>query len=69
VPAIGSGPEAVAIGDTPYDAMAAGKAGVPISGTLYGGFTEAELHEAGCRVVCPGPGALLACFAASLLGK
>ena len=64
-----SGPEAVAIGDTPYDAMAAAKANIPIIGMLCGGFTESELREAGCRAVYPGPGALLACFAASPLGK
>ena len=54
------GPEAVAIGDTPYDAEAAGKAGIPTIGMLCGGFTEG-----GCVAVYPGPGALLACFDAS----
>ena len=32
------GPEAVAIGDTPYDAEAAGKAGIPAIGLLCGGL-------------------------------
>ena len=64
-----SGSEAVAIGDTPYDAMAAGKADIPIIGMLCGGFTEIDLRKAGCRTVYPGPGALLACFAASPLSK
>ena len=59
------GPEAVAIGDTPYDAEAAGKAGIPTIGMLCGGFTEAALREGGCVAVYPGPGALLACFDAS----
>ena len=62
------GPEAVAIGDTPYDAEAAGKVGIPTIGMLCGGFTEVDLRRAGCVAVYPGPGALLACFGASPLG-
>ncbi len=60
--------QAVAVGDTPYDAQAAGKAGIPTIGMLCGGFTEAELRKGGCVAVYPGPGALLACFSASPLG-
>ncbi|MDA9390428.1 HAD family hydrolase [Bradyrhizobium sp. CCBAU 45394] len=63
------GTDAVAIGDTPYDAEAAGKAGVPTVGVLCGGFTEDELRKAGCAEVYPGPAALLACFERSLLRK
>ena len=63
------GADAVAIGDTPYDAEAAGKAGVPTVGVLCGGFTEDELRKAGCAEVYPGPAALLACFERSLLRK
>ncbi len=59
--------DAVAIGDTPYDAQAAGEAGMRTIGMLCGGFTEAELRSGGCSQVYPGPGALLACFGASLL--
>jgi phosphoglycolate phosphatase-like HAD superfamily hydrolase len=59
--------DAVAIGDTPYDAQAAGKAGVQTIGMLCGGFTEASLRAGGCQAVYPGPGALLACFGASPL--
>jgi phosphoglycolate phosphatase-like HAD superfamily hydrolase len=62
------GHEAVAVGDTPYDAEAARKAGIPTIGMLCGGFTEAELRKGGCVAVYPGPGALLACFGASPLG-
>ena len=62
------GQDAVAIGDSPYDAEAAGKTGMPTIGMLCGGFTEADLRESGCLVVYPSPGALLACFAASPLG-
>ena len=63
------GADAVAVGDTPYDAEAAGKAGVRTVGVLCGGFTEDELRKAGCAEVYPGPAALLACFARSLLGR
>jgi HAD superfamily hydrolase (TIGR01509 family) len=62
------GPEAVAIGDTPYDARAARKAGMSTIGMLCGGFTEGDLRKGGCVAVYPGPGALLACFNASPLG-
>ncbi|XUJ36008.1 HAD family hydrolase [Bradyrhizobium japonicum] len=63
------GADAVAIGDTPYDAEAAGKAGVRTVGVLCGGFTEDELRKAGCAEVYPGPAALLACFERSSLRK
>lgn len=62
------GREAVVIGDTPYHADAARKAGIPTIGVLCGGFTEADRRKAGCVAVYPGPGALLACFGVSLLG-
>jgi HAD superfamily hydrolase (TIGR01509 family) len=61
------GRDAVAIGDTPYDAEAAGKAGIRTIGVLCGGFTENSLRKAGAVQVYPGPGAMLACFADSLL--
>ena len=61
------GSEAVAIGDTPYDAEAAGKALIPTIGLLCGGSTEVDLRKSGCVAVYPGPGALLACFSASPL--
>ncbi|MBV9753002.1 MAG: HAD family hydrolase [Hyphomicrobiales bacterium] len=63
-----AGPDTVAIGDTPYDSEAAGKAGIPTIGMLCGGFTESELRKSGCVAVYPGPAALLACFGASPLG-
>ena len=58
----------MAVGDTPYDASAARKAGITTIGVLSGGFTEASLREAGGAAVYPGPAALLAQFDASLLG-
>lgn len=63
------GDEAVAIGDTPYDAEAAGKAGVQTIGVLCGGFTEVSLRQAGCVQVYPSLAAMLACFGDSLLAK
>jgi HAD superfamily hydrolase (TIGR01549 family) len=41
----------VMIGDTAWDALAAGRAGVPSIGLLSGGFGAAELRDAGCAVV------------------
>jgi HAD superfamily hydrolase (TIGR01549 family) len=63
------GADAVAIGDTPYDASAAGKAGIATIGVLCGGFTEASLREAGCVHVHPGPAALFARFADTVLAR
>jgi HAD superfamily hydrolase (TIGR01549 family) len=40
--------EAVVVGDTPYDAEAAGKAGLVTVGFLCGGFPEEDLRAAGC---------------------
>lgn len=40
--------EAVVVGDTPYDAEAAGKAGLNTVGFLCGGFPEEDLRAAGC---------------------
>jgi HAD superfamily hydrolase (TIGR01509 family) len=63
------GNDAVTIGDTPYDATAAGKAGIATIGVLCGGFTEALLREAGCADVYPGPAALFARFEDSLFAR
>jgi HAD superfamily hydrolase (TIGR01509 family) len=63
------GKDAVAIGDSPYDAAAAGKADVRTISVLCGGFTESELRMAGCVEVYPGPAALLASFDRCLLAK
>jgi phosphoglycolate phosphatase-like HAD superfamily hydrolase len=48
------GTDAVAIGDSPYDAEAAGKADVRTIGVLCGGFTETELRKAGSRLAALG---------------
>ncbi|HEU4595517.1 MAG TPA: HAD family hydrolase [Pyrinomonadaceae bacterium] len=40
--------EVIVVGDTPYDAEAAGKAGLVTVGFLCGGFPEEDLRAAGC---------------------
>ena len=59
--------DAVAIGDKPYDAIAARKADIATIGVLCGGFTEDSLRQAGCVEVYPGPAALFASFDRCLL--
>jgi HAD superfamily hydrolase (TIGR01549 family) len=63
------GIDAVAIGDTPYDAEAAGKAKIATIGVLCGGFTESSLRQAGCVEIYPGPATLFARFADCLLAR
>ena len=52
--------DAVVVGDTPYDAEAAGKAGLRTVGLLCGGFPEQSLREAGCIAIYKDPADLLA---------
>lgn len=49
----------LAVGDTPYDAMAATKAKLPIIGVLCGGFSEKVLRDSGCRAIYRDPADLL----------
>ncbi|WP_342154427.1 HAD family hydrolase [Methylorubrum sp. SB2] len=49
----------IAVGDTPYDAQAAGKAGIRTIGLLCGGFPEADLSAAGCIAIYRDPQDLL----------
>lgn len=63
------GTDTVAVGDTPYDAEAACKAGIQPIGVLCGGFVESSLREAGCVEVYPGPASIYCCFTKSLLAK
>ncbi|MBR0793789.1 HAD family hydrolase [Bradyrhizobium jicamae] len=60
---------ALAVGDSPYDAEAAGKTKVRTIGVLCGGFTENLLRQAGCVEVYPGPAALFARFEETFLTK
>jgi HAD superfamily hydrolase (TIGR01509 family) len=53
---------ALALGDTPYDAEAAGKAGVWTVGVTTGGWSEKDLLDAGCVEVWKDVGELLKNF-------
>jgi HAD superfamily hydrolase (TIGR01549 family) len=55
----------VVVGDTPYDALAAGKLGLPTVGVLCGGFSPDDLRAAGCRVLMKDPAELLARYESS----
>jgi HAD superfamily hydrolase (TIGR01509 family) len=57
----------IVIGDTPYDAEAAAKAGLRTIGVLCGGFPEADLSAAGCVAIYRDPQDLLDGFERSLL--
>ena len=57
----------MALGDTPWDAEAAGLAGISTIGVETGGWTQKELLDAGCVAVYRDVGELLACFDTSLL--
>ncbi len=59
--------EVVVIGDTPYDAEAAAKAGLRTIGVLCGGFSENSLRKAGCIAIYQGPTDLLAHYDSSPL--
>jgi len=54
--------EVIAVGDTPYDAESAGKAGLRTIGVLCGGWPEDELRAAGCFAIYGGPEDLLRHF-------
>jgi HAD superfamily hydrolase (TIGR01509 family) len=43
--------DVLVIGDTPYDAQAAARAGLQTIGVLSGGFAEADLRSAGCVAI------------------
>jgi HAD superfamily hydrolase (TIGR01549 family) len=58
---------AIVIGDSPYDAEAAGKAGVKTIGVLCGGFPEADLRKAGAVQIFGDPADLLANYDRSLI--
>ncbi len=65
---LGLPPEKVlALGDTPYDAEAAGKAGISTIGVTTGGWSKAELLEAGCVEVYTDVAELLERFEQSAL--
>jgi HAD superfamily hydrolase (TIGR01549 family) len=49
----------IVVGDTPYDAQAAGKLKLRAIGMLCGGWSEDQLRQAGCIAVYRDPAALL----------
>lgn len=57
----------MALGDTPYDAEAAGKAGLRTIGVETGGWSKEELYDAGCVAVYESVAELLQKFDDSLL--
>lgn len=57
----------IVVGDTPYDAEAAAKAGLRTVGLLCGGFPEADLRAAGCAAIYRDPEDLLDRFVESPL--
>jgi phosphoglycolate phosphatase-like HAD superfamily hydrolase len=54
-----SADEAIVVGDTPWDAIAAKRAGLRTVGVLCGGFPESELRDAGCVAIFRDPEDLL----------
>jgi phosphoglycolate phosphatase-like HAD superfamily hydrolase len=61
--------EAIALGDTPYDAQAAGKLGIEVIGLTCGGWKRGDLLASGCAEVYQDPADLLLRFGGSLLGE
>jgi HAD superfamily hydrolase (TIGR01509 family) len=61
--------EAVVVGDSPYDAMAAQKAGMQALGLLSGGFSKRRLWQAGARVVFRDVAEVLAVYGATPFGR
>jgi HAD superfamily hydrolase (TIGR01509 family) len=59
--------DAIAVGDTPYDAQAAGKAGLRTIGLLCGGWPEPVLRGAGCIAIYRDPADLLSHYEKSPL--
>ena len=51
--------EAFVVGDSPYDAQAAGKIALPAVGVLCGGFPEEKLRAAGCGAIFADPADML----------
>ena len=51
--------EVIVVGDTPYDAQAAGKLRLPTIGLLCGGWSTSQLEQAGCCAVYGDPAVLL----------
>jgi HAD superfamily hydrolase (TIGR01509 family) len=61
------GNDVIAVGDTPYDGEAAGKAGIKTVGLLCGGFNAVELRDGGIIEIYRDPSDLLQHYATSAL--
>jgi HAD superfamily hydrolase (TIGR01549 family) len=61
--------EAIVIGDTPYDAEAAGKIRLRTIGVLSGGFPESELDASGCIAIFRDPADLLAHYEETIIAQ
>ncbi len=59
--------DVIVVGDTPYDAEAAAKAGMKTIGLLSGGFAEQDLRAAGCIAIYQDPADLLKKYGTSPL--
>ena len=59
---------AIVVGDTPWDAQAAAKAGLKTIGLLCGGFAKSDLKDAGCIAIYTNPAELLLSYDESPLG-
>jgi HAD superfamily hydrolase (TIGR01509 family) len=57
----------IAVGDTPYDAEAAAKAGIRTIGVLCGGWSGDDLTRSGCIAIYKHPAELLALYRSSPL--
>lgn len=60
---------AIALGDTPYDAQAAGKLNIRAIGLTCGGWKRDDLRDAGCIEVYRDPADLLLRIEESILGR
>jgi len=61
--------DVIVVGDTPYDAQAAGKIHLRTIGFLCGGWTEEALRKAGCVAIYRDPAAMLERYEESPLAK
>lgn len=71
MPKLGNPPveNLLVVGDTPYDAEAAGKLNLRTIGVLCGGWSEEALRKAGCVAISRDPADLLAHYEESPLGR
>jgi len=61
--------EVLVLGDTPYDAQAAGKANLRTIGVTSGGWSEDDLRQAGCMAIYRDPLDLLTRYDDSPIGQ